>query len=160
MIPAEIGTAAALRRAFDQGFAQPRIPVKTATEKLLGLRLGGDGYAVRVQDIAGLLADQKIVPLPSPAPHLLGITGRRGEIVPVYNLSALLGYPGQPRSARWIILTGSGPAVGLAFDIFEGHLALPAAGAGGRRTIIDLGTLLQTITTAAHGSARRSTKER
>jgi chemotaxis signal transduction protein len=170
-----INQAQDLRRAFDQGFAEPARPFTQGTETLLGFRLGGEAYAVRAREIAGLLADQRIVPLPSPVPELIGIAGLRGEIVPVYDLRALLGYAGDRTAGRWIILAGSGPLVGLAFDQLDGRLsilscpasrvfphqarALPAhvretaAEPDGPRAIIDVAAVLETIERASHRAA-------
>jgi purine-binding chemotaxis protein CheW len=154
-----------LRRAFDQAFEQSAEVRASQAENLLALRLGGDAYAVRARQTAGLLADQKIVPLPSPVSELLGIIGRRGEIVPVYDLRALLGYPGDATPPRWILLAGDGPLLGLAFDRFDGHLSVPrsalsahqsspaasaqvretAAAPDGPRQIIDLSAVREAI---------------
>jgi hypothetical protein len=91
-------TAAALRREFDQSFAQPPATELARVENFLAVRIGGDAYAMRVAEIAGLYADKRIVPLPSPLPSLLGTVGFRGQIAPVYDLAMLFGYPARPRS--------------------------------------------------------------
>lgn len=113
-----------LRRSFDQTFTAAVQVVSPDFEDLLGLRLGGDSYAVRLAEIAALLPERKIVALPSPLPELLGVAGLRGGIVPVYSLRALLGHGAGTERASWIILAGSDPVIGLAFDQFEGHLRI------------------------------------
>jgi chemotaxis signal transduction protein len=116
--------AAELRRSFDESFAAAAETVTADVEDLLGLRVGGDAYAVRLGEITALLPERKIVALPSPIPELLGLAGLRGGIVPVYSLRALLGYGAGTERTAWIILAGAEPLVGLAFDQFEGHLRI------------------------------------
>jgi chemotaxis signal transduction protein len=116
-------TAAKLRRTFDETFAEA--PQATTTyEDLLVVRIGNDPFAVRLAETAGLHADRKIIPIPSPVPELLGIAALRGQITPIYALGALLGYrtSGAP---RWFVLARAQMAVGLAFDVFETHTRIP-----------------------------------
>lgn len=117
--------ASDLRDAFDRSFAEPPHEVTDEIEKLLGLHVGEDEYAVRLSEISGLLPEQTIVPLPSPAPELLGIVGVRGAIVPVYSLGALLGHGPTSSSLGWIMLVGADVPIGLAFEEFKGHLRVP-----------------------------------
>jgi chemotaxis signal transduction protein len=114
-----------LRQEFDRSFAQaPRVEIEHV-EKLLAVRLGNDPYAIRLAEIGGLYADRCIMPLPTPVPALLGIAGFRGQIAPVYDLAALLGYARQA-PPRWLILTQLRDPVALAFDAFEAHFVVPA----------------------------------
>jgi chemotaxis signal transduction protein len=114
-------SAAELARQFDRSFADPARAVDEEVEELLAIRVGGDAYAVRLRDVTGLVADRKIVPLPTPEPALLGIVGLRNGIAPVYSLAGLLGYSPTAETARWLLLVGPGPQFGLAFPEFEGH---------------------------------------
>jgi purine-binding chemotaxis protein CheW len=126
--------AAALRRAFDRSFAEPPRAGTEEVEALLTLRVGGDAYAVKLADITGLVADRKIVSLPSAAPGFLGIAGLRGSMVPVWSLGALLGCGPTRQAPRWLILVGDGAsrqAVGLAFEQFDGHLTIPRSALSG-----------------------------
>jgi chemotaxis signal transduction protein len=106
---------------FDRSFAAPARSGAVEVETLLTLRLRGDPYAVRLRDVTGLLIDRKIVSLPSRTPALLGIVGLRSGVTPVYSLSALLGYGAGGPPARWLLLVGPGPLLGLAFEEFDGH---------------------------------------
>jgi len=126
--------AAGLRRAFDPSFAEPPRAGTGAVEALLTLRVGGDAYAVKLADITGLVADRKVVSLPSAAPEFLGIAGLRGGTVPVWSLGALLGYGTTRQMPRWLILVGDDAtrqAVGLAFEQLDGHLTVPRAALSG-----------------------------
>ena len=88
-----VNRARELRRAFDQTFAEVPLPVTQDVTNLLGIRVGGDPFAIRLGEVAGLFADRKIVPLPSPVPELLGVAGFRSGLIPIYSLRGFLGYP-------------------------------------------------------------------
>lgn len=123
-------TAAALRREFDESFARPARHAADDVESVLALRVGGDAYAVRLADVTGLLADRKLVPLPTAVPEFLGVVGMRGGVVPTWSLGALLGYGVERESPRWLILVGErggARALALAFERFEGHVRVPRA---------------------------------
>jgi chemotaxis signal transduction protein len=126
--PAPLGRGAAqLRQDFDQAFARPPQEAAAATEDYLAIRLGADPHALRLAEITSLAVLAAPTRVPGPCPQLLGLTGFRGRLMPVYDLCALLGYaaPAQP---RWRVIALAWP-VALAFDGFEGHLRLPRGAA-------------------------------
>jgi chemotaxis signal transduction protein len=161
-------TASQLREQFDRSFSEPERPPIAAPEPLLCIRIGGDPWAVRRNDVRRLVADRRVVPVPSTAPAMLGVLGLRGELVPVHSLRALLGYRLEPPS-RWVIIAGSEAPLGLAFDFFEGQLRVPApqlapsatpprphvhaviAIEGMPRSVLDLPSILELVT---HGGRR------
>lgn len=130
---------AALRREFDDAFARAPAPAAAAAQPMLAIRVGGHPYALRLAQIAGLHADRHVTALPSALPALLGVSGFRGQIAPVYDLAVLLGYPAAA-APRWLVLVrGAQPQpLALAFERFDCHfLAAPeqvlaAAGAAAR----------------------------
>lgn len=114
---------AELRNVFDRARALPfSAQAVEQTENLLAIRVSRDGYAIRVNEIAGLTNDKKIITVPSSIPELLGIAGVRGTLVSVYCLSALLGYGPEEKQTRWLALCGTEDPVGLAFHNFEGYV--------------------------------------
>lgn len=113
-------TAADLRREFDHGFALKPAAELEQFERFLAVRIAGDPYAIRTAGIGGLFAHRRIVPLLSPLPAFLGMAGFRGQIAPVYDLAALLGYPVSV-APRWLVLASSREPVALAFEAFEGQ---------------------------------------
>lgn len=115
-------TAEALRREFDASFARTPAAEAEAAEDLLALRVAGAPYAIRVREIRGVAAARKVVPLPTRLPELLGLTGMRGELIPVYSLAALLGYARDAGPPRWLAFGGGRGLVALAFDAVDGHL--------------------------------------
>lgn len=114
--------AAELRRAFDEARAIPFSERAEQAENLLAIRISGDAYAIKVSEIAGLATGRKIIPLPGPIPELLGLAGIRGKLVPVYNLTALLGYSSDAEQPGWLALCGTEECFALAFHEFEGYL--------------------------------------
>jgi purine-binding chemotaxis protein CheW len=122
---ATLDALATLRREFDAAFALAPQDEAARRENLLAIRVAGDGYALRVAQIAGLFADKAVTPLPTPVSELKGLAGFRGRSAPVYDLAALLGYP-KAGKTRWLALArGVGP-LALAFDDFESHFAVAA----------------------------------
>jgi purine-binding chemotaxis protein CheW len=120
------GTAASLRRLFDESFAEPAQSGRERAEQLLAIRVGADPYVVRITEVAGLHVDLQIVPIPSPAVNLLGIVGLRGVMAPVYDLAGLLGYP-RAANPRWVVFARAPQRVGFAFDVFDSHLQVADA---------------------------------
>jgi chemotaxis signal transduction protein len=114
-------TAAALRREFDRGFAQAPPTQAARFENMLAVRIGGAAYAIRLAEILGLYADRNIVALPTAMPELLGMVRFRGQIAPVYDLAALLGYS-VSRAPRWMVVVRQRETVALAFDAFEAQV--------------------------------------
>jgi purine-binding chemotaxis protein CheW len=106
-------TAAQLRRAFDQAFAEePELRASNLTP-ILTVRFGGAPHALRLSEIASIHTDRKLVRLPSPMPELLGLAALRNVLVPVYDLAACLGYPLEPPS-RCFLLAKAPTPIGLA----------------------------------------------
>jgi len=112
--------AAEMRRLFDASFACSRPPHLTAPERMLAISVGGEAFAVRVTETSGLAAlEGEILPVPSDAPELLGLIGRRGAVVPVFSLAALLGCPSHDRDPKWLLFCRGETPIGLAFERLE-----------------------------------------
>jgi purine-binding chemotaxis protein CheW len=117
------GKVAEMRRLFDASFAQALPEQETAPEAMLAITLEGERFALRVHEIAGLaMSSEKIVPVPSRVPELLGLTGIRGVVVPVFSLARLLGFDSERGRALWLAYCGErqSPIV-LAFEGMEGQ---------------------------------------
>jgi purine-binding chemotaxis protein CheW len=120
--PLSADRAARLRLEFDRSFAAARPTDPLPGVDLLGIRLGAEPYALRLSGVAGLFGERKITGLPSAVPGLLGIAGFHGSIMPVYDLSAVMGHA-PDLSARWLVVAG-GASVAFAFAALDGHLRL------------------------------------
>jgi purine-binding chemotaxis protein CheW len=161
------GRAAALRRAFDGGFAELP-PTHDASDvlDLLEVRVRGQAYAIPLAAVGGLFRGRRVVAFPSPVPELLGLTSLRGSIVPVYDLAALLGL-GAAETAEWTVLAAAAP-VAFAFEALDGHVRLrerdrlasrDAAGgvdavtvAGRTRPLVDVPALVRALEGRRHGA--------
>jgi chemotaxis signal transduction protein len=167
-----LGRAEELRRAFDRSFADaPRVDTDATYVDLLAIRVGGDGYALRLAEVAGLFVDRVVSPLPTSVPELRGLAGFRASLVPVYDLAALLGYP-TADAPRWLVSMAGVVTVALAFDRFDAHVrvahgALAVADAGARghvrevartsdgvRAVLHLPSVLEAINARAPDVAR------
>jgi chemotaxis signal transduction protein len=120
----QAATAAALRQKFDERFQKPRILDREPEEEILRIRAHDFLLAVRTTQASGVLHCPRIVPLPSPAPALLGICGIRGALVAAFSLAALLGGPAS-FSRGWILLCDRDRTMGLVFDELQGCLRIP-----------------------------------
>lgn len=109
-----------LRAQFDSAFAQAPRVAAAAGPSMLAIRVAGEPYALHLDQIGGLYADRSIVALPSALPSLLGVTGFRGQIIPVYDLAVLLGHA-RGAAPRWLVLVRCAQPLALAFDRFEAH---------------------------------------
>jgi len=119
---------AEFQKVFDDSFAAPEQSERVAVEQMLAIKVGNDRFAVSLRDISGLtVAKGTILPVPSSVPELLGITGIRGVVVPIFNLAALLNIEPGMAQYRWLILCGGRRAtIALAVDLVEGHLEISA----------------------------------
>jgi chemotaxis signal transduction protein len=117
----QMDRATLLRNEFDSAFSRAPSEVSELPETLLAIRVGHAPYAIRLSETLGLHVDKPITRLPGTPPEVLGIAGFRGTIATVFDLRVLLGADFS-ESARWIALVSTSPAIGVAFDQFEGHL--------------------------------------
>jgi chemotaxis signal transduction protein len=115
-----------LRTRFDEAFSRPAVARNVgAVVDLLSITVAGVPYALRLDEVSGMASDRKLVPVPSPVLELLGVVALRGEVTPVYSLSALLGH-GPGTATRWLAVCTEGQLhAALAFDTLEGHLRIP-----------------------------------
>ena len=113
-------SARALRDEFDSTFALAPEAPDISAQPLLAISAGGQAYALRLASIRGLYVDRRVQSLPSRLPELLGLTGLRGQAVPVFDLAALLGQPSQ-RPPRWVALAAGRHNAAFAFEQFDAH---------------------------------------
>lgn len=116
---------AEMRAAFDESFARPIEASRKQGDPALVISVGAGHWLLRLSDIAGVARVRPPLSVPGGSPALLGLTGVRGSLVPVYSLAALLGLSETPKvDALWVALASHGGMVGLAFDSLIRHAQL------------------------------------
>lgn len=110
--------AAQLRAAFDRAFADAPPGAPVAMRELLRVRIAGEPFALALTEIATIHVDVKIVAVPATARELLGVISVRSQIVPAYDLRAVLGLACE-LPPRWLVVVRGAPAA-FAFDGFDG----------------------------------------
>jgi chemotaxis signal transduction protein len=117
----------ALRREFDESFAQPMSQDLAAQVKLLIVQAGDGHFALRLGDALGLHACPKLVSLPTARPGLLGLAGIRGQLIVVYRLAAILGVTQVPTAPRWLLLPRADEKLALGLDGILSYVNTPVA---------------------------------
>jgi chemotaxis signal transduction protein len=115
-----------MREAFDRSFSEPAALQGAPGERILLVRVAGHAYAMRMTEVSAVVADRKLVTVPSPVLDLLGLAGIRGSLVAVYGLSSLLGHGPSTGGGRWIAVCQAGEPVGLSFGELDGQLSVRA----------------------------------
>jgi chemotaxis signal transduction protein len=126
----------ALRRAFDESFACPRSEQGAASLDFLTFSFGERRFALPVSELAVLEKRRKIVPLPNAARACLGVSGVRGKLVAVYDLSALLSLP-PAADLRWLLVPSAERGVAFAISELEGYRRAPAEAVFAREVAAD-----------------------
>jgi chemotaxis signal transduction protein len=153
-------TVTELRDAFDRSFAE--LPSSESIEQyreLLAVRIGGEPYAIPVDEISSLLKNRNIIAIPGSASELLGIAGIRGACVPVYCISALLGCTEPQRQSRWLVLCDGTEPVAFAFGELEKYMRASldqTSLADMSRTILSIPVLIQIAKQCCETVSQRS----
>lgn len=145
-----------------RAIASARETAAVATMPVVAFEVGGERYAVPVEEVFQVVDAGALSPLPAAPPWLLGAVVARARIVPVLDLRQLLGLDGGGMCdlAKILVVEHGGEAFGLAAEVVEGKVELPrdrlSAAAEGpfaflapdRLAVLDLGKL---GASAAHG---------
>jgi purine-binding chemotaxis protein CheW len=92
------------------------------------LRVGGEAYALPVENVREVAELGAVTALPGAPATVLGVVNVRGKILPVYELAAVLGIE-RGHGERQVLLVAehAGRDAGLAVDGVEGVEPLPEA---------------------------------
>jgi chemotaxis signal transduction protein len=101
-------------------------------QAVVEVRVGEAIYTFAAEDVVQVMRDCVVTPVPSALASLLGVTGVRGAVVPVFSLAALTGIGRGQINARegdgiveWLLLCRCGAeVVGLACDDVVGFKRL------------------------------------
>jgi purine-binding chemotaxis protein CheW len=89
------------------------------------LRLAGEQYAVPVAHVREVIGLDEVVPVPGTPGDVIGVRNLRGQILPVIELSVLLGISREAPPRLLLIAEAGGLRAGLALDEVSGISDLP-----------------------------------
>lgn len=89
----------------------------TQTGQWATFHLGGEQFALPVEDVQEVLLKQPLTPVPL-APHeIMGLLNLRGAIMPAIDLRRRLGFPdGEQRDQKLLVLKGAEGPVSVVVD--------------------------------------------
>jgi chemotaxis signal transduction protein len=105
------------------------------------LRLGREAYAIPVEHVVEVVELGDLAPLPGAGPHVLGLRHLRGQVLPVFDLAALLG-AGESEPARVCVAVHERRAAGLAIDEVTDVAGLPDGGSDVDAPLLTSSTLV------------------
>jgi purine-binding chemotaxis protein CheW len=80
------------------------------------VRLGREAYAIPVSHVSEVLELGDVTPLPGSGEHVLGLRNVRGQVLPVFDLAALLGGARRGELSKVCVARLHGSVAGLAVD--------------------------------------------
>lgn len=97
--------------------------------ELLCFKLAGERYAIDTASVLQVQALSDLTRMPGAPEHLLGVTSLRGQVLPVFDLRALLGVARPPLCdmTRLLVLGASEAELGILADVAEEIIALDPA---------------------------------
>jgi chemotaxis signal transduction protein len=78
--------------------------------------IGEDTYAIPVELLTEIIISQKIFPVPTTPPHVLGVINLRGNIVPIVDIRPALSLPQQTVSGQIAIVKYGPITLGIVVD--------------------------------------------
>lgn len=116
----EIQQELARREKRPQGAPEP-------TLDCLAFFLGEERFALRLQEVEGIIRVPTITPIPGVHPAVLGAVARHGEVLPILDLRRMLGMQEAPPSpeSRVVIARHGEIRAGLLVDRVEDIVTVP-----------------------------------
>lgn len=87
--------------------------------------MGEDLYAVPVEMLTEIIISQKIFPVPTTPPHVLGVINLRGNIVPIVDIRSALSLPRQSTPGQIAIIKQGAVIIGVVVDNVSEVVAVP-----------------------------------
>ncbi|MDH5526861.1 MAG: chemotaxis protein CheW [Nitrospirota bacterium] len=120
-----------LQADFEEGVARPVETGPTGLGRFLKARVGPENFALPILRVRRLVRNPEVMPLPGAPPHLLGMINLRGDLVTVYDLPALFGYPRSTLPVEeLVVLAGPTFDAAVAVDATHGLVELDEGGMG------------------------------
>ncbi len=87
--------------------------------------MGEDLYAIPVETLTEIIISQKIFPVPTTPPHVLGVINLRGNIVPIVDIRSALSLPRQATTGQIVIIKQGATTLGIVVDSVSEVIAVP-----------------------------------
>jgi chemotaxis signal transduction protein len=132
-----------LKQEFDSSFERDVMP-PVDTVDIMYILVATRRFALGIKEVSGLAKLEKLVAIPSRAEAFAGVTGLRGEVLPVYDIGKMLGLDSGREPLRWMVTVsaqGQMLAVGFAAMVGYGRIAKSSI-EGGSATSLVKGTVL------------------
>ncbi|HEX4065503.1 MAG TPA: chemotaxis protein CheW [Acidobacteriaceae bacterium] len=110
-----------LREEFDSGFARPWESQRADKNITLCFIAAGQRLAAPLTQLRSIAKAGPIVPMPSQAPALLGLTVLRAKLMPVFSLAVLLEVPATLAEVCWLAVLSGRRSAALAVDSLVGY---------------------------------------
>jgi len=92
--------------------------------RALLVRIDGRTFALEAVSARGVVALERVTPLPRASELMLGLIPVRGSIVPLINLARLLGVTDEPTGDRAVLAEAGGQTFAFPTDDIEGFSTL------------------------------------
>lgn len=89
--------------------------------------IGEDAYALPVEMLTEIIIPQKIFPVPTTPPQVLGVINLRGNIVPIVDIRHVLNLPNTSQPAQAAIVRHGQLTVGLMVDSVTEIASVPVS---------------------------------
>lgn len=87
--------------------------------------MGEDLFAVPVDTLTEIIISQKIFPVPTTPPHVLGVINLRGNIVPIVDIRSALSLPRQSTPSQIAVIKEGAMLIGIVVDTVSEVAAVP-----------------------------------
>jgi chemotaxis signal transduction protein len=87
--------------------------------------IGDDVYAIPVELLAEIIIPQKVFPVPTTPPHVLGVINLRGNIVPIVDMRPALSLPQSSTSNQIAIIRLGTLTIGIVVDNVSEVVGVP-----------------------------------
>ncbi len=89
--------------------------------------MGEELYALPVEMLTEIIISQKIFPVPTTPPHVLGVMNLRGNIVPIVDIRAALSLPQQSTPGQIAIIKQGAVTIGIIVDNVSEVVSVPVS---------------------------------
>jgi len=86
------------------------------TVSALLVQLGGETYGLPMESLTAVYTGHTIIPVPCVPPFIAGIANIRGEIMPVFDLAALLKLPSEETKQALIVASSNDTSVAFCVE--------------------------------------------